>query len=185
MPNRITDRPRRARAQPPQHRRHDSARKADRHHGAVGIGQIVARVRYHLCRGAAALRRIAVRLRAPVPRADGEARRRLDRRAVAGDLDRAEDGRPQPALDRRHRHGDLRLSPPALCARRDSALPQLRAPRGSGRARARSPTSCSPGRRRAHRGPRAAGAGAKGRVPRAVRVGATSRDSCAHTSMAS
>ena len=57
---------------------------------------------------------------------DGEARRRLDRRAVAGDLDRAEDGRAQSAVDGRHGHGDLRLPAPALRARRDAALPELR-----------------------------------------------------------
>ena len=35
-----------------------------------------------------------------------------------GHLDRAEDDQPQPALDRRHRHRDLRLHAPALGARR-------------------------------------------------------------------
>ena len=43
--------------------------------------------------GPAAVRRVAVGLRPAVPRADGEAGRRSDRRAVAGHLDRAEDDR--------------------------------------------------------------------------------------------
>ena len=67
------------------------------------------------------------RLRAPVPADDGEAGRRLDRRPLAGDLDRPEDDQPQPALDRRHRHRDLRLPAPALRAHRPAALPDLRA----------------------------------------------------------
>ena len=66
------------------------------------------------------------RVRAPVPADDGEARRRLDRRPLAGDLDRPEDDVAQPALDRRHRHRDLRLPAPALRARRAAALPGLR-----------------------------------------------------------
>ena len=66
------------------------------------------------------------RLRAAVPADDGEARRRLDRRAQPGDLDRPEDDLAQPALDGRHRHRDLRLPAPALRARRAAALPDLR-----------------------------------------------------------
>ena len=54
----------------------------------------------------------------PVPRDDAEARRRPDRRAVAGDLDRAEDDLAQPALDRRHGHRDLRLHAAPLRPRR-------------------------------------------------------------------
>ncbi len=61
---------------------------------------------------------IALGLCAPVPRDDAEARRRPDRRPVAGHLDRAEDHLAQPALDRRHRHRDLRLHAAAVGARR-------------------------------------------------------------------
>ena len=68
------------------------------------------------------------RLRAPVPGADGEARRGLDRGPVAGDLDRPEDDVAQPALDRRHGHRDLRLPAPAVRAGRQAALPHLRPP---------------------------------------------------------
>ncbi len=47
--------------------------------GLSGSGQIVAGVRYDLRRRPAPLRRVALVVRAPVPRADGEARRRLHR----------------------------------------------------------------------------------------------------------
>ena len=92
--------------------------RADRHHRALGLGEVVARVRHHLRRGPAPLRRVALGLRPAVPGPHGEARRRRDRGALAGDLDRAEDRRAQPALHRRHRHRDLRLPAPALGARR-------------------------------------------------------------------
>ena len=70
---------------------------------------IFARLRHHLRRGPAPLCRIAVGLCAPVPGDDAEAGRRPDRRAVAGDLDRAEDHLEKSALDGRHRHRNLRL----------------------------------------------------------------------------
>ncbi len=102
------------------------------HHRALGLREVVARVRHDLRRGAAAIRRVALGLRPPVPADDGEARRGLDRRALAGDLDRPEDDLAQPALDGRHGHGDLRLPAPAVRAHRAAALPDLRTPdRGS------------------------------------------------------
>ncbi len=67
------------------------ARQARRHHRPLRLGQVLARLRHDLRRGPAALRRVAVGLRAAVPRADGQARRRLDRGALAGHLHRAED----------------------------------------------------------------------------------------------
>ena len=97
------------------------------HHGPVRLGQVVAGVRHDLRRGPAPLRRVAERLRAPVPGADGQAGRGLDRGAVAGDLDRPEDHVAQPAVDGRHGHGDLRLPAPAVGADRQAALLQLRA----------------------------------------------------------
>ena len=57
---------------------------------------------------------------------DGQARRRLHRRAVAGHLDRPEVGLAQPTVDRRHDHRDLRLPPAAVRAHRHAALPELR-----------------------------------------------------------
>ena len=117
---------RRPRPQPQEHRRRHPAPQAGGHHRPVGLGQVVARLRHDLRRRAAPLRRVAVGLRAAVPRADGEARRRSDRRAVAGDLDRAEDDRVEPALDGRHGHRDLRLPAPAVRQHRRAALPELR-----------------------------------------------------------
>ena len=77
--------------------------------GLSGSGKSSLAFRYDLCRGPAPLRRVAVGLCAPVPRDDVEARRRPDRRPVAGHLDRAEDHLEESALDGRHGHGNLRL----------------------------------------------------------------------------
>ena len=66
--------------------------------GLSGSGKSSLAFDTHLRRGAAALRRVAVGLRPAVPGADGEARRRLHRGPVAGDLDRAEDDLQEPAL---------------------------------------------------------------------------------------
>ena len=109
---------RRARTQSEERRRRNSPRQARGVHGTVGLRQILARLRHHLCRRPAALRRVAVGLCAPVPGDDAEARCRPDRRAVAGDLDRTEDHVEKSALDRRHRHRDLRLHAPVVGARR-------------------------------------------------------------------
>ena len=114
-------------AQPQERRPRAAARPADRVHRAVGLGEVVARVRHDLRRGSAPLRRVAVGVRPPVPRPDGQARRRLHRGPVAGDLDRPEVGVAQPAVDRRHDHRDLRLPAAALRAHRRAALPELRA----------------------------------------------------------
>ncbi len=117
-------RARRARTQPQGRRRRVPARPARRHHRAQRLGQEQPRLRHHLRRGPAALRREPERLRPAVPRADGEARRRPDRRALPGDLDRPEGRVAQPALHGRHGHRDLR--PPAAAVRPDRhpALPQ-------------------------------------------------------------
>ena len=80
-------------------------------------------------------------LRPPVPRADGQARRRRDRGPVAGDLDRPEVGQPQPALDGRHDHRGLRLPAPALRPHRRPALPERRHPAAAPDARSRSSTA--------------------------------------------
>ena len=66
--------------------------------GLSGSGKSSPRLRHHLRRGPAPLRRVAVGLRAPVPRPDGQARRRLHRGAVAGGLHR-----PEVDLDRNPR----------------------------------------------------------------------------------
>ena len=95
-------------------------------HGPVRLGQVLARLRHDLRRGAAPLRRVAVGVRAAVPRAHGEARRRLDRRALARRRDRAEESDQDVALHGRHRDRDLRLPAPALGARRPHVLPDVR-----------------------------------------------------------
>ncbi len=121
-------RSRRPRAQPQGHHCPPAAEQADHDHRAVRLRQVEPGLRHDLRRGAAPLRRVALRLRAAVPADDGEARRRLDRRPLAGHLHRPEDDVAQPALDRRHGDGDLRLPAPALRARRPAALPGLRPP---------------------------------------------------------
>ena len=76
---------------------------------------------------------------------------------------------PQPAVDRRHRHGDSRLSPPALRARRHAALPELRSARRATERRPDQRRRPLVARRDAHRGAFAARPRAEGRVPRPVR----------------
>ena len=157
-----------SRAQPQEHRRGAPPGPARRPDGALGLGQVLARLRHHLRRGPAPLRRVALRLRAAVPRADGEARGRLDRGALARDLDRAEDDQQESALHRRHRHRDLRLPARALRARRRAALPVVReGDLGADRAADGGPRAAAAGGHAAAR----AGAGrarAKGRVQEAL-----------------
>ena len=76
-------RPRREGAQPQGHRRPSAAACADLRHRPQRLRQVEPRLRHHLRRGPAALRREPERLRAPVPADDGEAGRRLDRRPLA------------------------------------------------------------------------------------------------------
>ena len=162
-----------------------AAEHADLHHRALRLRQVVARLRHDLRRGPAPLRRVALRLRAPVPADDGEARRRLDRRALAGDLDRPEDDVAQPALDRRHRDRDLRLPAPALRAGRPAALPGLRAADRRAEPRAdRRPGARAPGGDEVH-GQRAGRARPQGRVPGRARGAARATASRASRSTAS
>ena len=94
--------------------------------GLSGSGKS-PRLRHDLCRGPAPLCREPVGLCPAVPRADAEARRRPDHRAVAGDLDRAEDHLEEPALDGGDGHRDLRLHAAAVGARRHPLLAGHRA----------------------------------------------------------
>src|SRR5438132_4512590 len=157
-----------SRAQPQEHRRGAPPGPARRPDGALGLGQVLARLRHHRRRGPAPLRRVALRVRAAVPRADGEARGRLDRGALARDLDRAEDDQQESALHRRHRHRDLRLPARALRARRRAALPVVRqGDLGADRAADGGPRAAAAGGHAAAR----AGAGrarAQGRVQEAL-----------------
>ena len=160
---------RRARAQSQGHRRRPAAQPADRRHRPVGIGQVVARFRHDLRRGPAALRRKPVGLCPPVPRTDGEARRRFDRGPVARHRDRPEDHLAQPALHRGHRHRDLRLHAPFVGAGRGPLLagnrtahrkPVGRADGGRHRRHGRGNPALPAGARRAR---------AQGRVPQGDR----------------
>ncbi len=119
------------------------ARPAGGHHRPVRQRQVVACLRHDLRRGAAPLRRVAVVVRAPVPGPDGQARRRVHLGPVTGDLDRPEGRQPQPALDGRHGHRDLRLPAPAVRPRRAAALPELSVGRSSSRRPSRSSTPSS------------------------------------------
>ena len=101
--------PRRARAQSQGHRSRHSARSAGGVHRAVRLGQILARLRHHLCRRPAPLCREPVGLCAAIPGNDAKAGRRPDRRPVAGNFDRAENHLAQSALDGRHGDRNLRL----------------------------------------------------------------------------
>ena len=163
---------RRAHPQPQEHRPRHPEEPARRHHRPVGIGQVEPGVRHALRGGPAPLRREPVGVRAPVPAADGQARRRRHRGPVAGDLDRAEGDLAQPALDRRHRHRDPRLPAPAVRARRHAVLPEPR-PRAAGAERqpdGRRDPRVAPGD--APDGARAGRARPQGRVRRAVRADA-------------
>ena len=143
--------------------------------GVSGSGKSLARLRHALRRGPAALRRVAVGLRAPVPRPDGEAEVRHDPRPLAHHLDRAEDDRHEPALDRRHDHRDLRLPARAVGARRRAALPPLRrAGAGADRPADRARAARGAGRHAALAA-RAAAREPQGRAPRAARRSAARR----------
>ena len=118
--------PRRAHAQPQEHRPRHPAQQAGGDHRPVGLGQVLARLRHAVCGRPAPLRGEPVGLCAAVPAADGQARRRHDRGPVARDLHRAEGHQPQPALHRGHGDRDPRLPAPAVRPRRHALLPRPR-----------------------------------------------------------
>jgi hypothetical protein len=165
-------RPRRARAQPQGHHRPASAQRADLRHRPLGVREVVACVRHDLRRRAATLRRVALRLRAAVLADDGEARRRLDRRPLPGDLHRPEDDVAKPAFDRRDGDRDLRLPPAPLRASRPAALSHLRASDRRPVRRVDRRPDPSPARRHEVHGQRAGRPRPEGRVPRPARAAA-------------
>ena len=155
-------------AQPQGHLARPAARLPHRLHGAVRLRQVQPGLRHDLRRGPAALRRVAVGVRPPVPGPDGQARRRLHRGAEPRGLDRPEVHVQEPSLHRRHHHRGLRLPPPPLRARRPSALPGLPQPdRAADAAADRRPDD---GARRGHPVPGAGPGdpGPQGRIRRAV-----------------
>ena len=116
--------------------------------------------------------------------ADGEAGRRLDRRAVAGDLDRAEVGVQEPALDGRHGHRDPRLPAAALRLGRRAALPELRPDHPAADRAADGRPGAGAARGHAARALRALRARQEGRVQEAARSRWRARASCAPASTA-
>ena len=88
-------------------------------HGRQRFGQVVARLRHHLRRRAAPLCRVAVGLRPPVPRADGEAGRRLASTASAR---RSPSGRKTASATRARRSARRpRSTTTCACSTRASA----------------------------------------------------------------
>ncbi len=94
--------------------------------GLSGSGKSSLAFDTHLRRGPAPLRRIAFRLRAPVPRPDGAPGSRFHRRPFALHRHRAENHHAVAALHRRHHHRNLRLPARDLQLHRHAALPELR-----------------------------------------------------------
>ena len=109
------------------------ARPARGVHRPVRLGQILARLRHHLCRGPAPLRREPVGLCAAVPGDDAEAGRRPDRRPVARHLHRAEDH--LDAIRARRSAPSPRSTTTCGCSGRASACPIRRRPACRSRAR--------------------------------------------------
>ena len=123
-------------------RRLAAYRLADHRHRRQRLGQVEPGLRHDLRRRPAALCRVAVGLRPPVPGADGEARRRPDRGHLPGHRDSPEEQHPQSPIDGGHHHRNPRLHAPALGARRPHVLPQLR-PRGVAETAESSRGACS------------------------------------------
>jgi hypothetical protein len=110
-------------AQPQGPRRDDSTRVVQRRHGAVRLGEVLARVRDGVRGGPAPLHRVAVGVRAELPGADGQAPGRERRGAVARHLHRPEERRQQPPVDGGDGDGTARLPPVAVRPGRGPALP--------------------------------------------------------------
>ena len=94
------------------------ARRAGGVHRRVGLGQVVARLRHALRRGAAALSRVGRAVRPPAVPPDGRAGGRRDRRPAAGGGAPAAARRADHALVGRQRHDALQPAAHALLARR-------------------------------------------------------------------
>ena len=173
----------RARAQPQEHLAGDPARPSDRRHRALGLGQVEPGVRHHLRRGTAALHGVAVELRQAIRRPGGEARRGFRVRPVAGDLDRAEDDRQQPALDRRHDDGHRQLPEPVVRDDRPAALPAHRRADAEPDARARSsrPSCRCRKERRSSCGRRCSGSTARSWISSSPSCGRRAAGGCSST----
>ncbi len=131
--------PGRARAQPQERRPRAAARQAGGVHRSLGLGEVVTGVRHHLRRGSAPVRGVVVRVRPTVPRADGQARRRLHRGSLARDLDRPEVRRR--ATRGRRSAPSPRSTTTCACSTPGSASHTARTVGGSSPARPRSRSS--------------------------------------------
>ena len=123
--------------------------QAHRRHRGQRLGQVLPGLRHSLRRGPAPLHRVPLLLRPPVPRADGQARRRPHRGHPAGHRHPAEGRGQEPPLDRGHGHRDLRFPPRALRPHRHRPLPPVRParrPRHDRRHRRRALLASPPGR---------------------------------------
>src|SRR5688572_8877705 len=116
-------RPRCPSAQPQEPGPGPAAPRGDRGDGTVGVGEVFAGLRHHLCRGPAALRGVAFHLRQAVPRPHGEARRGPRRGDLSGRRHPAAQSHQDQPFHRRHRDGGVRLPAPAVGAGRPHLLP--------------------------------------------------------------
>ena len=126
----------RRRAQPEARLVHHPARRPHRRHGAQRIGQVVARLRRRLRRGAAALHGDPVSVRAAVPPDASAPGRRLGDRRPPVDRAGAEDVARGGELQRRDRDRGGPLPAPPLREGRRGPLPRVRRrgrPGGAGR----------------------------------------------------
>lgn len=113
-------------SQPQKHRPRNSAQQPCGNHGIVGFGQIVARIRHHIRRRAAALHGDAFHIRPPVHRLDGASRRRQDYGIKPRCRHRTEDDQQESAFDRRHGNRNQRLPATAFRPRIESLFARNR-----------------------------------------------------------
>ena len=138
-----TDRPWCARAQPQGRLPRPAPRRPDRVHRAVRVGQVQPGLRHDLRRGPAPLRRVAVGLRPPVPRPDGQARRRLHRGPLAR-RSRSTRSRPAATRGRRSARSPRSTTTCGCCSPAPAGrTARSAASRSAGRPRSRSSTGCS------------------------------------------
>ena len=119
LPRRLRLRARGGGAQSARRGRRRAARRADRVHRRVRLGEVLARLRDDLRGGAAALLRVGDAVRAAAARPAGRAEGARHHRPAAGDRPAAAARRRDLALQRRHRDDALELPADALLPRRD------------------------------------------------------------------
>ncbi|CAA9357123.1 MAG: Excinuclease ABC subunit A, partial [uncultured Gemmatimonadetes bacterium] len=111
-------------AQPQEPGPGSAAPRGDRGHGAVGVGEVVARLRHGVRGGAAQVRGVAFHVRQAVPRPDGEAGRGPRGRHLARGGHRAAQPHQDVALHRGHGDRGVRLPAPAVGAGGPHLLPR-------------------------------------------------------------